>query len=303
MPLKLRIAHPCLGAFLCTHHWYCYVIIINMIMLALCEFYTKASQMTRNTHQNGGDLSSSDHLSAVLPWQLEWSHLSHLPGSYQYWEFTVVEVALLPFIFWETLQFICAFCFISIDLCHLWFFPLLCCVKNGYSICQQKKVKEMVTLSLRAFCTVIRGMVGTGGWADGSMGKSPCCTSVGTWVQILSTYVKNGVWTVFSFNPSAVGDKPEGLLGLTGFQNSSKFSGKSCLKVIRRRIGRDMRHPPSSSEHAWESKTCIKTTIHTHINIHTHISGREREERRREGERENALQVLFLMALARWEWY
>lgn len=148
-------------------------------MLALCEFYTKASQMTRNTHQNGGDLSSSDHLSAVLPWQLEWSHLSHLPGSYQYWEFTfpVVEVALLPVIFWETLQFICAFCFISIDLCHLWPLPLLCCVKNGYSICQRKKVKEMVTLSLRAFCTVIRGMVGTGGWADGSVGKSQ-------WVQV-----------------------------------------------------------------------------------------------------------------------
>lgn len=233
-----------------------------MITLVLCEFYTKASQMTRNTHQDGGDLSSSDDPSAVLPWQLEWSHLSHLPGNYQYWEFTfpVVEVALLPVIFWETLQFICVFCFIPIDLCHLWFFPLPCCMKNGYRICQRKKVKEMVTLSLRAFCTVIRRMVGTGGWSDGSVGKSPCCTSVGTWVQILSTYVKSWVWTVCSFNPSAVGDKPEGLLGLTGFQNSFKFSGKSCLKVIRRRIGRDMWHPPSSSEHAWESKTCIQTT-------------------------------------------
>lgn len=67
MPLKLsHVSHVSLSAFLCTYHWYFYVIIINMIMIALCEFYTKASQMTRYTHRNGGDLSSSDNLSAVI---------------------------------------------------------------------------------------------------------------------------------------------------------------------------------------------------------------------------------------------
>lgn len=131
-----------------------------------------------------------------------------------------------------------------------------------------------------SFLYVFRGMVGTGGWAGGSVGKSPCCTGVGTWVQILSTYVKSWVWTVCSFNPSAVGEKPEGLLELTGFQNSSKFSGKSCHKIIRRRIGRDMWHPPSSSEHAWESKTCVyKPHAYSHKYTRTHIreGGRERE--------------------------
>lgn len=42
-------------------------------------------------------------------------------------------------------------------------------MKNGDGICQQKEVKEMVIMSLTAFCTVMKEMVGTGDWADGSV--------------------------------------------------------------------------------------------------------------------------------------
>lgn len=42
-------------------------------------------------------------------------------------------------------------------------------MKNDYGICQQKEVKEMVIMSLTAFCTVMKEMVGTGDWADGSV--------------------------------------------------------------------------------------------------------------------------------------
>lgn len=73
-------------------------------------------------------------------------------------------------------------------------------------------------------------------WWEGLLRKSACCTSMKTWVQVSSTYIRKQVWSYILVTLVLYIAETLVVLRLAGCQPSYRFGERSCLKGRRQRV-------------------------------------------------------------------